>query len=170
MKKFKSLLMGLVLAVLLAACTSAETEELIEYHNGFVDLWEEKGEEMDVLAQEAMNLTSIEEVYELERDEFLPIVDEIVEFVTSQSPDSDVALEYHGMRDEQVQVWSEAVYADFELLEQLANGEITEEESFELYEDVEVLYIEAEQLMMEADDKIEELSEEHDFTLEEIEE
>ncbi|GEN44514.1 hypothetical protein [Alkalibacillus haloalkaliphilus] len=167
MKTIKVLLTGLIMVALLVACTMPpEAQELVDYHNDIIDFTEEKGEEMDEIDSQMTNM-SLEEAYELQLDEMLPIADEILEYVNAQSPESDIVVEYHDMRSAFVEKWYEAVYEELDVYGQFINDEITEDEFNMLLSDVEAMYIESAQLLEEAEDRLADFVEEYD--LEELE-
>ncbi|WP_175614758.1 hypothetical protein [Piscibacillus halophilus] len=167
-KLFQSLLPVLMVPIFLVACgESDEGKELRNYHNDFMDYTQERMDEINIIAQEASTATSVEEMYEIQGEDLPVLAGEMLEYVESQEPETEVVQEYHELRKKQIEKWNEAITVELDALEQLVNGEISEDEATEISMEAQVLFGEFEQLTQEADEKLQELAEEYNIELEE---
>src|SRR5699024_1209633 len=111
MRKMKQLFLFAILLfmVTLAACSSPEAEEVLDYHNDFVDNVIPKVEEIEELNTKVIAAQTEEEALEIQKNEITPLIHEVSDYVESQKPEMDVAKEYHEMRLGWATAWSEAV-------------------------------------------------------------
>lgn len=103
--------------LLLAACASAESEELADYHNGYVENVNSKLTKIDTLNEKSLSSASFEEAYTVQKNELFPIVNEIKDYMDSQEPESKVVKEYHSLRADQVDAWYDAFQMKYDVLE-----------------------------------------------------
>lgn len=152
---------------MLVACTSAESEELVNYHNGYVDNVNSKITAINTLNEKSLSSASFEEAYNVQKDELLPLVDEIKDYMDSQESETDVVQAYHSLRVEQVETWYEAFQMKFDVLEQMTNESISEEEANDIILQADDKFMEAGEKAQEADQKLADLADEHNLELEE---
>lgn len=152
--------------LLLTACASAEAEELVEYHNNYVDEVNSKIEEINTLNQQSLSAASFQEAYEIQESELLPLVNEIKTYIDEQAPESELVKEYHALRKDQLHTWHEAFQMKFEVLGQMAEESISEAEANEIIMEADNKFIEAGEKAQEADQRMQELAEEHNLELE----
>ncbi|SFA91148.1 hypothetical protein SAMN04488072_103219 [Lentibacillus halodurans] len=167
MKRHLLLFGCIAVLLLLAACTSAETEELMDYHNGYVDHVNSKITEINTLSEKSLSSASFEEALDIQTNELLPLVNEIKDYMDSQEPESNVVKEYHSLRSDQVDTWYEAFQMKYDVLEKMVNESISEEEADEIIMDADNNFMEAGEKAQKADKKIEDLADEHNLELEE---
>ena len=163
------LFIGLSLLVLITACNSTGAKEVLEYHNAFgeeiVDRVVQIGE-----ASEKMELTeTAEEDMEIANNEILPTLDKMKAHMGSQKPEKDDTKEYHKLRSDWFEIYSELVESEIQMMDDYTNDIITEEELEEKFEESFARYEEMEELWDKAETKIDELSDKYKFE-EEVEE
>lgn len=165
----KSLLfISLFLLLIITACNSAGFKEVLEYHNDFVDEVGVKTEKIDE-AYVKMDLAELdEEVLEISQKEILPMLDEIKAYMDAQEPKVDDTKEYHQLRLDWFNLYSEIVRTEIQSMDDFLNDRITEEELDKIFEETYPKLAEVEKLSDAAEDKIDELSVKYKF--EEIEE
>lgn len=160
--------LGLVLLIFLAACNSAESKELLEYHNGLVDKVLDRMEEIDEGYDKIDIAESDDEVIEIAQQDMLPVLEEIKAYMEDQNPEKEDTKEYHKLRMEWVTGYYDLVTTELQAMEDYINDDISEEEFDNIVEDLYTQLEEVNDLSVKADDKIDELSEKYEF--EEIEE
>ena len=166
MKKF-FLFVGIFFVVMLAACSSAEGDEVLEYHNGFVDNINDRGSEIEQLNQKMDEAATDEEVYEISENEIIPVIDEMKGYMDKQDPETDVVKEYHQLRMDWFNTWSEGYYLENEALDKYISQSASEDETDELMNQSIDKFTEAATLNEKADQRAEELIEEYNFEKEE---
>src|SRR5699024_7466984 len=94
MRKFILLSGSLFLAMMLAACSS-EADEIVDYHNGYIDNVADRMDEMVDMGIEVLN---DEEVLGADEDVLLPFLTELKDYMDSQEElEHDVMKEYHSL-------------------------------------------------------------------------
>ena len=166
-KKFLLFLTLCSLVLLFVACSSAEEDETLEYHNAFVDNVNDKGTELEQLYDKMTNAPTDGEALEISNNEITPIIDEMKAFMDEQDPETDVVKEYHQMRMDWFDQWSEGYYLENEALDNYINNAASEEETNDLMEQSVEKFNEAHGLSEKAEAKAEELIEEYGFEEEE---
>ncbi|TFJ91288.1 hypothetical protein [Lentibacillus salicampi] len=161
------LFITLTAVLLLAACASAEAEELVDYHNGYVENVNGKLMEIDTLNEKSLSSASYEDALNVQENELMPLVNDIKDYMDSQEPESDVVKEYHSLRADQVDTWYEAFQMKFDVLKKMVNQSISEEEANEVIMEADEKYMEAGEKAQMADQKMEDLADEHNLELEE---
>lgn len=163
MKKRTLLLIGISLVLLLAACQSAESKEVMEYHNDFVEKVITKGEEVSAGYAKMESVETEEETLEIIQDEMLPALQEMKKHMEDQDPKEDESKEYHQLRLEWFKAYHDLIETELQAMDDYINDVITEEEfdniSESLYDDLDEVNERAEK----ADKKIDELAEKYDF-------
>lgn len=161
---------SILLFTFAAACSSAEEDEVLDYHNDLVDELNPKMDEIDALYNEMSTAATDEEVDEIFQDKMIPLTEEVQTFFDEQEKEleTDVAKDYHEMRKNAAMKLNEAITLEYETIEQIIAGELEENEIMEAIEESENMANEALELDAEAEEKWEELSDEYDF--EEVEE
>lgn len=168
MKKKALLLIGLSLVLLLAACQSAESKEVLEYHNDLVKNVINKGDDV-AAGYDKMDLAETEqEVIDISKNEMLPTLDEMRKYMEAQKPEKDDTKEYHQLRLEWFEAYSDLIETELQAMEDYINDVITEEEFDNISEGLYEKLDETNELAEKADQKIDELAEKYDF--EEIDE
>ncbi|ALX47198.1 hypothetical protein [Lentibacillus amyloliquefaciens] len=165
MKVRLKLFVCLNVLLVLAACSSAEAEELVDYHNGYVENVNSKLIDINTLNEKSSSSASFEEAYDVQKNELLPIVNEIKDYIDSQDPESETVKEYHSMRADQVETWYEAFQMKFDVLEKMVKESISEEEANEIIMEADEKFVEAGEKAQKADQKMESLAEEHNLQL-----
>lgn len=163
MKKV-SLFIGLLLLVLLTACQAADADEVLEYHNSYVD---------NVMGK-VMKIDEIFDVIwedEIEDDEILDLIDNDLEssleemkvYMNKQDPEGDDAKDYHKLRMDWFNVYYDFIKIDAKSLKGIVNDTISDSEVEENFEESEVKFNESLELAEIADKKIDELSDKYKF-------
>ncbi|HLR81388.1 MAG TPA: hypothetical protein VK119_12620 [Bacillota bacterium] len=160
MRKFILLLGSLFLAMMLAACSS-EADEIVDYHNGYIENVADRMDEMDEMGIEALNDEEVLGAYE---DELLPFLTELKDYMDSQDElEHDVTKEYHALRKDAIDKLHEGFHLHYEALSDYDEGSITEEELFEKIAEIDEVFLEAEESTEAAEERIDELSDEYDL-------
>lgn len=160
---------SLLVIVTLSACNSAETDELVEYHNSFVKSVNKKSMEVEQAMEKSLSSETLEEALEIQKNEVVPLVDEIESYIQSQKPETDAVKELHGMRVEQISSWVEAYNLNHEALGKMLKME-DDPEIDEMITESDVKFGEAEKLGIKADEKLEKMSKEYNVEFLENEE
>lgn len=165
MRKTKLFFVGIVLSfvIFFAACSSPEEDEVLDYHNDFVDHVNPILEEIEVLNTNTDTAETDEEVIEIQEDEMTPLIHDIKDYVEAQEPESDIAKEYHQLRLEWARAWSEAIDLENEAYDGVMDGSLTGKEAAEKLEESEEKGEETVEAGDKADEKWKEIKEEYDF-------
>jgi PBP1b-binding outer membrane lipoprotein LpoB len=161
------LLVCLTAALLLISCASAGAEELVDYHNSYVENVNSKLPEINTLNEKSLSSASFEEALDVQKNELLPLVNEIKDYIDSQEPESDIVKEYHLLRADQVDTWYEAFQMKHDVLESVVDQSISDEEANEIIMEADEKFMEAGEKAQEADQKMVDLADEHNLELEE---
>lgn len=156
------LLLSLFLIISLAACSSAEGKEVLEYHNNFVDEVISQVEIIEV-AYNKIEYVEYEEVIEILQNEISPALDDIQTYMNAQKPEKDDTKEYHQLRLNEFTAFVDLMKEESQAMEDFVNDKITEEEFNEFLDGLNVKFAEYEVLASEANEKMEELSDKHTF-------
>lgn len=165
MKKL-ALLAGLVLMMVLAAC-SPEADEVLDYHNAVVDNINPKIEQIPDLYEKVWAAATEDEAIEVFDNELIPLMDEIKAYFDKQEVEHDVAKEYHGLYVELVQSMNDVVAKEKEYLAALIDPNTSEEDVLAIEEELNELNKVAEDNDTAVTDHWESLKEEYDFVDEE---
>ncbi|MBC5637780.1 hypothetical protein H8S33_13265 [Ornithinibacillus sp. BX22] len=163
MKRLLLVVTGLVLAMVLAACSSPEADEVLEYHNAVVD---EVHPLMDKLASLYEQMTVMEtedEVIDLYDNEIIPVVNEINDYYDGQKIEYDATKEYHKLLQEQANSLEATVLKEKEFFEALLDENTTEEELMTLDQEVVELNTITEEKNKAVADHYDYLLEEYNF-------
>lgn len=164
MKKLFLLLIIFVVS-LLVACASDEAKELVDYQNDYIKHVNEKSNEFDLIIQRSAEESDPQAVYEMQKEKALPILNKIVEYMTSKEPQTDAVKTYHQMRLEQIKSWEEGLNIAFDASEKWAEDAISEEEMNEMIEKSTDKLKETEILGNQADEYLMELADEYGVDL-----
>ncbi|WP_096274154.1 hypothetical protein [Paucisalibacillus globulus] len=167
MKKLLLLLVGLTLMVVLAACSSPEEDEVLDYHNAMVDEINPKLEQVDGLYTKIETVATDEEALEVYDNELLPLLTEIKEYYESQSLEHDVAKDYHSLHIELANAMYDAVEKEREFVEAFLDTTKSEEDLLALETELVELNTIAAEKDKAVTDHWESLREEYDFIEEE---
>ena len=159
------LVTSLCLMVILGACSSPETEELVDYHNSYNETVNEKAEEVDQLLVKADEATTVTEAYNILQVEVKPLVDEITKYILDQKPETDAVKELNNMRIKQFKGWSEAFDIQLEALEISKQPSADEEEVAVLMEKYNTKLSEATKIGEKANEKFKNLADEYNVEL-----
>lgn len=159
------LFISLSLLLLVTACQSAESKEIVEYHNGFVKEVVSGVEIITAGYEEMDSVETDEEVIEIGNTKILPTLDEKQAYMDSQNPKEDDTKEYHKLRLEWFEIYSEIVRREIQALDDYINDVITDEELEEILAEITDLAESGEALATEADARINELADKHNFEL-----
>ncbi|GGA65561.1 hypothetical protein [Ornithinibacillus halotolerans] len=168
MKKLMLVLTGIAVIFLLGACSSPESDEVLEYHNDLVDYINPKLDEIPELYNKMAVAETDEEAMDIFENELQPLVADMKDYLDSQSLEHDVAKKYHNLNVELVNAMSDVLAKEKEFLDALLDPEVSEEVLVTLeteLTELDNIVIEKEQ---EVSDHWDSLVEEYDF--EEIEE
>src|SRR5699024_11418816 len=103
------LFVSLSALLFITACQSAESKEVMEYHNDFV---EEVVSRVDVITKAYDEMDTVEtdeEALEIGHTKLLPTLEEIRTHMDAQSPEKDDTKEYHQLRLEWFDLYEEIV-------------------------------------------------------------
>ncbi|WP_010095350.1 B12-binding domain-containing protein [Ornithinibacillus scapharcae] len=167
MKKL-ALLAGLVLMMVLAAC-SPEADEVLDFHNGVVDNVKPKIEEIPEIYNNVFAAATEEEAIEVFDNELMPLMKEIEDYFNKQELEHDVAKEYHGLYVDLVKSMSDVLAKEKEYLTALTDPNSSEDDVLALEEELNELNKVAEDKDKAVTDHWESLQEEYDFVDEEEE-
>lgn len=157
------LFISLSFILFVTACQSAESKEVMEYHNGFV---EEIVSGVEVITEGYNEMDAAEtdeEAIEIGHTKMLPKLEKMREHMDAQNPEKDDTKEYHKIRSEWFGLYEGIVTAEVQSLDDYVNERITDEELDEIFEEVYEKSVEAEELATEGEDKVAELAEKYDF-------
>lgn len=160
------LLMSLSLSIMLTACSSEEGNEIIDYHNDFID---EVISKTEVIKNAYSEIEYVEDdkAVEVLKKEIPPVLEDIKKYMDAQKPKKEDTKAYHQLRLKEINYYIDLIKYETNALSDYIEDEITEAEFDEFLEALQVKYDEYELLTIEANEKIEELSEK--YSLEDIE-
>src|SRR5690625_1130676 len=160
------LFMSLAFVLLVTACQSAESKEVMEYHNGFVEEIV-SGVEIITAGYDEMDAAETdEEAVEISKTKILPTLEDMKAHMDAQNPAEDDTKEYHKIRLEWFELYEEIVKTEIQALDDYINDRITDEELDEIFVDVYEKSERAEELAIKAEEKVEELTDKYDFEVE----
>ncbi|GAB3047738.1 hypothetical protein [Virgibacillus ainsalahensis] len=154
--------------MVLAACSSPEADELVEYHNTYVETVNPKAEEIDVHLQQLAAIADPEEALEYQNDNIMPLANEIMEFIQSMEPETEVVTELHDLRLNQMSAWNEGFELRNQAMEKAAEM-AGDEEINELVQQSDEKFMEAQEKAVTADERLIEMASEHNVEIEEEE-
>ena len=157
-----NIVIGLLLLTLIAACQSAESKEVLEYHNGYVENVSTKLEELQELNLELVFAETDEEIDEL-IDQVEPILKEISDYMDAQDPENAETKEYHQLRLESIHALVASMEIDIELYRGFINESLSDEEIEQMLEESNAKFEEFNDWAIQANEKIDELSERFNF-------
>ncbi|MFB4169300.1 hypothetical protein [Virgibacillus sp. JSM 102003] len=149
----------------LTACSSPEKEELVEYHNSYIEEINPKAQEIDQLLVQSSKASSIEEAYNIEKNKVKPLVDEITQYVVNKKPDTDIVKEVNNLRVKQFKAWSEAFDSRLKALEVAIETSKNDPEAQDLMQQYEEKLGKAEQIREEADKTFKDFADEHNIKI-----
>lgn len=161
MKRFL-ILISLLFIMMMTACSSSEADEVLDFHNEFVDEMHPKIKKMEELYQALIMADSDEAVNEI-ADEMIPLTEEVHSFFDSQELEHEVALEYHEIRAKSAILLNESITLEYETIQQIMKDELSEDEIMEAIEEANTMAKEALELDEEAAKKWEEIAKEYNF-------
>src|SRR5699024_5773019 len=162
------LFMSLFFMLDLVACSSPKADEVLDYHNSLVDDVQHKLEEIQTLGQEVLSMNSQEDALEKQKNEVIPLLDEVKDYIESKEPEHDITKEYHQLKVDWINALRESVQLEQEAFEGLFDGSLTEEEANEVLAKSEEKTQESLEIDEKAQKKWEDIKEEYKF--EDIEE
>ena len=161
---------GLSVLVLITACNSTGAKEVLEYHNAYYNEIVEGVMEIDE-AYVKMELTeTVDEDVEIANNEILPTLDKMKTHMESQKPTKDDTKEYHKLRSDWFELYSELVESEIQMMDDYMNDLISEEELEEKLVESFARYEEMEELWEKGETKIDELADKYKFEEDEVEE
>lgn len=163
MKKIIYAVIALSSIWLLTACSSAEADEVLEFHNDMVDYVNPRMDDLLELNDEILWMTSEEDALELQKNEIIPALKEIQDYIHSKDPKYEITKEYHELIRNWMDALSEAVHLETEAVEGLLAGTLTEDEAWELIRLSEEAVDESLKYDKQVYDKWEEIKEEYNF-------
>lgn len=159
------LFISLAFVLLVTACQSAESKEVMEYHNGFVEEIVSGVETVTAGYDEMDAAATDEEAVELSNTKILPTLEDMKAHMDSQNPEEDDTKEYHKIRLEWFELYEEVVKSEIQALDDYINGRITDEELDEIFVDIYEKSERAEELAIKAEEKVDELADKYKFEL-----
>ncbi|MEN2767525.1 hypothetical protein [Ornithinibacillus xuwenensis] len=165
MKKILEVIGFFMILGLVACGSSPEGDALAEYHNNYVENVNSLASQVDVEVQKSFSTESPEETYKLQTENVLPLIKEVKEHIESMAPESKVVKEIHELRLEQLTAWEEAFDLQYEALEKTIAA-ASEGEVNDLLTRSDQKLVEAAEFGQKADERLLELAEEHNVTLE----
>ncbi|MBP1971432.1 hypothetical protein J2Z83_003571 [Virgibacillus natechei] len=150
----------------LVACSSPEADELVEYHNSYVETVNPKANQMDAELEKLSMIADPEEAFEFQNENIIPIAEEIIEYIESNEPETDVVKELHDLRLEQMNGWIEGFELRNGAMEKAAEM-ADEQEINELVQQSDEKFMETAEKAQIADERLVEMAEEHNVELEE---
>lgn len=161
---------GLLLLAFITACQSAEANEVLDYHNAYVENVANKMDNIDAANEKIWMAETDEEAIEVIDNELEPLLKDMRSYMDKQDPEKDATKEYHDLRLKAFDAFYDSFQLDIETFRGLVDETITEEEADERYEQSDAKFDEAQDYSDKAEDKINELAEKYKFEEEEIEE
>lgn len=162
MKKF-FLFTGLFLLIFMAACQSADADEVLEYHNGYVENVSDKMDDIDVANEKIYTAETDDEAMDIVENELEPLLDDMKNYMDKQDPEKDPTIEYHELRSKAYDAFYDSMKLDIETYKGIIDGSLTEEEADKNYDESEAMFMDAQKHQEKADEKIEELSDKYKF-------
>lgn len=147
----------------ITACQSAESKELLDYHNDFVVNIGDKMDELVDRADKMWEVETEEEAVEAIDNGLEPYLNELKEYMDAQDPQEDVTKEYHKMRLDSFNALYESMELSMEAFRGIVSEEMDDDELDDLFEKSIEKNDEADKLAQEANQKFGELSEEYNF-------
>lgn len=166
----KKLLLLSMLAIItaLAACSSPEADELVHYHNDFVETVNPKAEQIDMELQELAMIEAPDEALQFQNENITPIVNEIMEYINSMEPETEVVKELHELRLSQLSSWSEGFEFRHKAMERAAES-AEEQEINQLIQQSDEKFMETMENAQKADAKLVEMAEEFNVEIDDTE-
>src|SRR5699024_11145272 len=163
----KKLFVICILSVItaLVACSSPETDELVEYHNSYLEKVNPKLQEIDQILVQSAQATTLEDTYNLEKNEVKPLVDEVTQYILNQKPETDVVKKLNKMRVEQFKIWSDAFDSRLQALEVAMDKSENDPEVQNLMQQFEDKLGKATEIRKDADKKFKEIADEYNVEL-----
>lgn len=159
---------GAALLLVLVACQSDDSKEVVEYHNGYINNVDSKLEEVDEYGEVIYGESSTDEEIEEAADNLDELVEEMVSYVEDQDPSKEDTKDYHALRLEFMHLFQESIDLELKAIRGLIDESLDEDEAEDLLDESYVVYEDALDKFEEAEEKLDELSEE--YNLEEIKE
>lgn len=163
MRKFLIAVLALSMVVFITACSSKEEDEVLDFHNDMIDELYPLYEKMDEAIVDSSMMATEEEIYEVFRDDLLPITDKMEAFFDEHDPETDIAREYYDLRKVATDYAVDYIRESEGLLGGYHDGSITEDEYYEQEELVLENIDKHQEAFDEADARWEEIIEEYDF-------
>lgn len=159
------LFISLSLLLFITACQSAESKEVMDYHNDFV---EEVMSRVEKITQGYDEIDVVEndvEAIEIGQTKIIPTLEEIRMHMDAQNPEKEDTKDYHKIRSEWFDLYEEIVTTEVQSLDDYVNERITDEDLETIFEEVFEMSIKAEELAVEAEEKVDELADKYDFEI-----
>jgi hypothetical protein len=166
MKKILTVI-GIMFIMVLAACSSPEADEVLEYHNEMAENINPKLDEIDTIYTKVASAATDEEALEIFDTELVPLLDEIKDYYEKQDVVTDVAKEYHKLHVDLVNAMNDVVLKEKEYLTAFLDESTSEEDILALEAELEELNEVAAEKDQAVADRWDELVEKYDFIEEE---
>lgn len=157
------LLTSLSFLLFITACQSAESKEVMEYHNDFVEEVVNRIDEITEAYDEMDTVETDEEALEVGNTKILSTLEEVRKHMDAQSPEKDDTKEYHKLRLEWFDLYEEIVTTEMQALDDYINNQIADEELEEILVEIHEISIDAEELAIKAEEKVDELAKKYNF-------
>ncbi|GAE94473.1 hypothetical protein JCM21714_3633 [Gracilibacillus boraciitolerans JCM 21714] len=149
--------------ITLVACSSPEAEAIVDYHDGYIKNVSDKVEEIDTINEKSLTSATYEQAYAIQKEELLPIINAIKEYMHSNEPEDESVTKYHNLRLKQVNTWIEGFEIQLDALEKLTAEEIFESELNELIAGAQTKISESFELAAQAEAELESLVSEYNL-------
>ncbi|HLQ70630.1 MAG TPA: hypothetical protein VK142_02455 [Bacillota bacterium] len=149
------------LLMILSACSTPEADEVLEYHNDFVDYTNPKIDEINRFFDEMERVETNEEAYEIEKNKITSVIKDIKDYVDEQNPKEDITKEYHQLRSKWADHYYESIETQNDAYKALLDG--SEDKAEELFDESGEQMADANDYNKQANEKWDDIMDEFEF-------
>lgn len=161
MKKKIMFFLIAVLLTVLAACSSPEAKEVLNYHNDFVDYSNPKMDEVNQILDKIDLAETNQEAYDIGENVLVPIIKDVKDYLDEQDPKEDVTEEYHEILSKWANTFYKSAETQNDAYEEFIDG--SEDKGNELADEAEDLMMDANDYDEQALEKWDDIMDEYDF-------
>lgn len=165
MKK-KVVFTGIFLIIFLVACQSAESKEVLEYHNNYVENIQEKMNDVERINEEIWDSDSDDIILNAIDVELYPLLEQMKVYMDQQDPKYKETKGYNDLRLTAFNMFYDSMNLEMESFRGVLIDELSEEEVEKILKKSKNKFEEAKILEQKANKKIEKLSEKYKFDCE----
>lgn len=162
MRKFLLAGIAVLMVLFITACGSKEEDEVLDFHNEWVDTVKPIYEEtIDILNE--ISMAGDEEAAEMIEQKLVPKAEEAEKFFEKYDPETEPTIEYYGLRKDANDYLVGYTHDSNSAANEFIDGVITEDE---FLEEMAVATADLENFMdlsQQAEDRMDEISEEYSF-------